>query len=61
MFASMMNFVWRAFEHMQQKSRCINQKTFFFWTKDIVKGGIEKSVPWDHHLSSLGTPCDAER
>ena len=33
----------------------------FFGTKDIVKGGIEKSVPWDHCFSSLSKPCDAKR
>ena len=27
----------------------------------FCENGIEKSVPRDHHLSSLGKPCDSKR
>ena len=26
----------------------------------LCEDGIEKSFPYDHHLSSLGKPCDAK-
>ena len=31
-------------------------KQTHYWCED----GIEKSVPRDHHLSSLSKPCDAK-
>ena len=35
----------------------VSKKIFHYSSED----GIEKSVPTDHHLSSLGKPCDANQ
>ena len=35
----------------------VNKKTI----RNSRESGIEKSVPLDHRLSSIGKPCDAKR
>ena len=42
--------------YLKKKSSSEQEKRIHYW----CEGRIEKSVPRDHYLSSLGTPRDAK-
>ena len=43
--------------YFKLKKTMVSKKRFHY----LCEGGIEKSVPQDHRLSSLGKPRDAKR